>query len=120
AATAYSRLLRGAPGSIRPGLFAAGAFTTLVLFFLLRVLDEHKDAATDRMFRPELPVPRGLVSLGELRAIGIAALLIALALNTVLAPRLLCALGIFALWAALMTKEFFVGAWLRQHITAYL
>src|SRR5205809_501687 len=51
-AAAYSRLLRGVPGFIRPGLFAAGVFTTLVLFFLLRVLDEHKDATTDRLYRP--------------------------------------------------------------------
>jgi 4-hydroxybenzoate polyprenyltransferase len=119
-ATAYSRLLRGAPGYIPPSLFVAGVFTTLVLFFLLRVLDEHKDAATDRLYRPELPVPRGLTSLGELRAAGAAALAIAVALNALLAPRLLWALGIFALAVALMTKEFFAGPWLRRHVTAYL
>src|SRR4051794_33184144 len=119
-AAAYSRLLRGVPGFIRPGVFVAGVFTTLILFFLLRVLDEHKDATTDRRYRPELPVPRGLVTLVELRAAGLAALLLALLLNALLAPRLLWALAVFAVWAALMTKEFFIGAWLRRHVTAYL
>jgi 4-hydroxybenzoate polyprenyltransferase len=119
-AAAYSRMLRGAPGFIGPGLFAAGALTALVFFFLLRVLDEHKDAATDRLYRPDLPVPRGLISLAELRRIGGTAVIAALVLNALLAPALLWACLAVALFAALMTKEFFVRDWLRARPTAYL
>ena len=64
---AYSRMARGAGGFIPWPLLAVGALTSLGFFFTLRVLDEHKDADVDRRFRPELPVPRGLVSLRELR-----------------------------------------------------
>jgi 4-hydroxybenzoate polyprenyltransferase len=117
---AYSRSARGASGFIPLHVFAVGAFTAITLFFLLRVLDEHKDAAWDLRFRPELPVPRGLISLGELRRIAGAAVLLALIANLVVAPILLLPLLIVGLWATLMTKEFFVSDWLRAHPAAYL
>ena len=71
---AYSRLARGAPGCIPWPRYAVGAFTALVFFAWLRILDEHKDREIDRRWRPELPVPRGLVCLAELRRVGLAAL----------------------------------------------
>lgn len=117
---AFSRLARGEPGFIDVRLFAVGAFTALVFFFMLRVLDEHKDADLDRRYRPELPVPRGLVSLAELRWTGGAALAVAVALNAVFFPILMLPFLAVAVWATLMTTEFFVRAWLRVHITAYL
>lgn len=119
-AAAYSRLARGAPGFVPLDRFLVGVFTALVFFFLLRVLDEHKDAEVDRRYRPELPVPRGLVSLAELRRIGGAALALAVLLNALVAPVLLWACLAVAAWAALMTKEFFVPRWLRAHPAAYL
>src|SRR5213593_557307 len=114
---AYSRLSRGEPGFIRGPLFAVGALTALVFFFMLRVLDEHKDAEVDRRYRPELPVPRGLISLAELRAIGGASLAAVLALNAWLAPVLLLPFLATAAWATLMTREFFVRDWLRAHLS---
>lgn len=123
---AYSRLARrtqgfaAANGFVPWPLYAVGAFTSLVFFFTLRVLDEHKDASTDRRFRPELPVPRGLVSLAELRTVAAGAVAIAVALNAILAPVLLLPIGLIAVWATLMTKEFFVREWLRAHLSVYL
>src|SRR5438046_7239539 len=117
---AYSRLSRGEPGFIRGPLFAVGALTALIFFFLLRVLDEHKDADVDRRYRPELPVPRGLVTLAELRWIGGAALVLVLALNAWAGPALLVPILGVGAWATLMTKEFFARAWLRAHPAAYL
>src|SRR5262245_11131737 len=117
---AYSRLARGAPGFIPWSRFAAGAFTAIVFFFLLRVLDEHKDQDLDRQFRPELPVPRGLVTLAELRLAGIAAAALALAWNAALGLLYVALLLPAAIWASLMTKEFFARDWLRAHSTAYL
>jgi 4-hydroxybenzoate polyprenyltransferase len=119
-AAAYSRLARGAPGFIPTGRFIVGALTALVFFFMLRVLDEHKDAEVDRRYRPELPVPRGLVSLRELRAVGGGALAGVVLLNALVAPVLLWAMLAVAAWAALMTREFFVPRWLRAHMAAYL
>ena len=117
---AYSRLARGSSGFIPWSRFGVGAVTALVFFFMLRVLDEHKDQDVDRRFRPELPVPRGLVSLGELRAIGGAGLAVVVTLNALILPVLLVPVAIVAGWATLMTREFFVRDWLRAHPTAYL
>jgi 4-hydroxybenzoate polyprenyltransferase len=117
---AYSRLARGAEDFIPWSRFAVGALTAVVFFFMLRVLDEHKDADLDRRYRPELPVPRGLVTLGELRAVGVTALAVVVSLNALVLPVLLVPMAIVAAWAALMTREFFVRDWLRAHPTAYL
>jgi 4-hydroxybenzoate polyprenyltransferase len=117
---AYSRLARGESTFVAWRVFVVGAFTTVTCFFLLRVLDEHKDADVDRRYRPELPVPSGVISLAELRAIGGGAFALALLLNAWIAPRLLFPLGLSAAWAFLMTKEFFVRDWLRAHMAAYL
>jgi 4-hydroxybenzoate polyprenyltransferase len=117
---AYSRMARGAEGFIPWTRFGVGVFTALVFFFSLRVLDEHKDEDVDRRYRPELPVPRGLMTLRELRAIGSVALLAAVALNAVMLPVMLIPMAVVAVWASLMTREFFVREWLRAHPTAYL
>jgi 4-hydroxybenzoate polyprenyltransferase len=120
ASAAFSRIARHAPGTVSVTLLVVGSFTSLVCFFLLRVLDEHKDAEDDRRFRPELPVPRGLVTLAELRAVGTVAGASALLLNALLAPVMLLPLALVAAWATLMTREFFVRDWLRAHASAYL
>ena len=120
AAIGYARVARGAPGFAPPRVFLTASFTLLAAFFALRVADEHKDAGVDRVARPELPVPRGLVTLRELRTA--AALLGALALvaNVLLAPALLLPLAGVVLWLTLMTREFFVRDWLRRQPAIYL
>ena len=117
---AYSRLARGAPGFVPWRLLAVGAFTSITFFFLLRVLDEHKDRKVDARYRPELPVPRGLVTLAELRLVAFVLLALVVGLNLAVAPVLLVPCAIVAGWAALMTVEFFVRPWLRAHASAYL
>lgn len=119
-AAAFSRLARGEAGFIPLPRFAVGVFTALVFFLMLRLLDEHKDADVDRQYRPELPVPRGLVTLAELRRVGAVLVLTAVVLNLLVDPRLLIGMAIFGAWATLMTKEFFVRHWLREHHAVYL
>lgn len=120
AGMAWSRAARGAEGFVPVARWGTGALTMLVTFFLLRVADEHKDAALDRVTRPELPVPRGLVTLAELRVVGGLLALVVIALNAWVAPALLWPLLAVATWAALMTKEFFVAEWLRARHGLYL
>lgn len=120
AAIGYSRVARGAPGFAPLATFGAAAFTLLAAFFALRVADEHKDADIDRLARPELPVPRGLVTLHELRWTASVLALAALAINALLAPVLLLPLALIALWLTLMTREFFARDWLRRRPAVYL
>jgi hypothetical protein len=119
-AAAYSAAARGRAGLPPWPVLLVGLATALGFFFLLRVADEHKDAHVDRQFRPELPVPRGLVSLAELRRAGAAVALAAALANALVAPRLLWALVPAVAWAVLMAREFFVAEWLRAHSVAYL
>lgn len=120
AALGYSRVARGAAGFAAPAAYATAAFTLLAAFFTLRVADEHKDAAVDRLTRPELPVPRGLVTLAELRTAAAALVVGAVVLNALLAPLLLLPLAAVGAWLALMTREFFAREWLRRRPAIYL
>jgi 4-hydroxybenzoate polyprenyltransferase len=119
-AIAFSRLCRGASGFIPWPDYVACALTNIVLFFLLRVSDEHKDKALDAAYRPYLPVPRGLVTLKELRITGFALLLPVTLLNVVRYPALLPFYGITLVYLLLMRYEFFAGAWLNRHQVAYI
>ena len=120
AAIGYSRVARGAPGFASASVFLVASFTLLAAFFALRVADEHKDADLDRRTRPELPVPRGLVTLRELRAAASILGVLAIAANAVLAPALLLPLAAIGLWLTLMTCEFFAREWLRARPAVYL
>jgi 4-hydroxybenzoate polyprenyltransferase len=99
--------------------FAVAALTTFILFYQLRVADEFKDHTDDCRYAPERPVPRGLVSLRELGSSAVLLALLQLALTS-LKPGLWPFL--FAIWIyfALMSKEFFIGSWLRQHPVYYM
>jgi 4-hydroxybenzoate polyprenyltransferase len=58
-AVCLSALLRGDAPSLMA--LAVAVLVLFGFFFQLRVADEHKDNADDSKFRPERPVPRGLV-----------------------------------------------------------
>jgi len=87
-------------------------------FALLRIADEFKDYEDDVAFRPYRPVPRGLVTLRELAAVGLVCLVVLAGLAFILGNGLqwLIWLGFFAL----MSKEFFMAGWLKQHPLLYL
>ncbi len=119
-AIGYSRQLRGADGFIPGGLFLLCFLTNLSVFFLLRVADEHKDAEDDLKYRPHLPVPRGLVTLKELRVFGLSLLAITVALNAVYVPQMLPLLALTLGYLLLMRYEFFIPDWLRRHMGWYM
>jgi 4-hydroxybenzoate polyprenyltransferase len=117
-AVCLSALLRGAAPS-----WLAIAVAVLVLFglfFQLRVADEHKDNEEDTKFRPERPVPRGLVTLGELRVVALGVGVAQVGLTALLDPRLMVLLLVVWGWMAIMTKEFFVPKWLKARPLVYL
>ncbi|GAB2765838.1 UbiA family prenyltransferase [Rhabdobacter roseus] len=114
-AVSYSRICRGVEGFIDGTTFAVGAITTVSLFLLVRIADEFKDAADDARFRPELPVPRGLVSFRELGTLAVGAVVLQVALNALFFPKMLVLYLVVVTYLGLMTKEFFVAAWLKKH-----
>jgi len=114
-AISYSRICRGAAGFVGLKTFFTGIFITITLFFLVRIFDEFKDAKDDAMYRSELPVPRGLVSLRELAIIAIVIAILQIGVNLFFFPQMLVVYFIVIGYLLLMGKEFFVSAWLKKH-----
>jgi len=117
-AVCLSALLRG--GSPNPLAVLVAVLILFGVFFQLRVADEHKDNEDDTKFRPERPVPRGLVKLAELRGVALGIGVAQVALTAWLDWRLLGLLLLVWGWLALMTKEFFVPAWLKKRPLVYM
>lgn len=114
-AVAYSRICRGLTEFVSLDKFAVCIFNTITLFFILRILDEFKDQEDDRKYRSYLPVPRGLISLNELKYIGIATLAAQLIVTLVFFPKMLLLLALVYAYLFFMSKEFFVKAWLKRN-----
>ena len=100
-----------------PGFLALWAF-----FLLLRVFDEHKDFAADAVAHPGRVLQRGLVTLGQLKLIGAAAVLLQLGVSVwhdrgigAATAWWLAALA----WSLLMAREFFAPRWLRARLVLY-
>jgi 4-hydroxybenzoate polyprenyltransferase len=118
-AVAFSALLRGAPTPTW-SMFLTAFGVCLLMFLQLRIADEFKDAAEDARWRPYRPVPRGLVSLAELRVVFILAALAQSALVLLLEPLLMGVLAIAWSYLALMSVEFFCREWLKRRPVVYL
>ncbi|MEM9796400.1 MAG: UbiA family prenyltransferase [Pseudomonadota bacterium] len=100
--------------------YAAAFALVLILFFQMRVCDEVKDLEDDRRYRPERPIPRGLVSLRMIVGLGLATVPIAALIAIVYGHGLIWLLLLVWAWLAAMTFEFGVPAWLKARPWAYL
>lgn len=97
----------------------AGGVVVLLVFFHLRVFDEHKDFDGDVVAYPDRVLSRGDVTLKDLRVLGAIAIAVELALCAWIGPKALIAWAATLLFTVLMLKEFFVGAWLEKRIVLY-
>lgn len=113
-------MMRGAEGLPDALAFVAAYVSSLILFFQLRVADEFKDNVEDCLYQPERPVPRGLVKLKELAALGVLGAAVQVALSFTYEQSLLLPLALTWIYFALMSVEFFVGDWLRKRPFTYL
>jgi 4-hydroxybenzoate polyprenyltransferase len=114
-----SNLLRGAEAP-KPYAILVAVLVLFGFFLQLRIADEHKDNADDAKYRPERPVPRGLVTLAELRWVALALAVAQVALTASLDVRLLGLLVLVWAWMALMTKEFFAPKALKARPILYM
>lgn len=100
--------------------FAGVWLSVLIIFFQMRVADEHKDYDDDCRYRPERAVPRGLVSLRTLFFFSVSLGLVAFIVTSGLSLKLIFPLGLVWIWLYLMTVEFFVPDWLKPKTGLYL
>lgn len=119
-AIAYSRICRGGTGFIPWADYAIGVAATITLFFLVRVFDEFKDREDDARHRRYLPVPRGLITLAELRRTGLVVAVLQIAMIAWWQPRMLPLYGLVVGYLLLMGVEFFAPAWLKARQLLYI
>ena len=104
----------------RPDIrFLAVLLAATLAFLHLRVADELKDAAIDRLGRPDRPLPRGLVTEAELRGLGWAAMLAGVVLAATLGAAALTTYSIALLYMALSARDFWLGERIRRNIVVY-
>ncbi|MEN9354940.1 MAG: hypothetical protein RL318_2265 [Fibrobacterota bacterium] len=118
-ALAQAGVARHLGGRVDAGDLLRLALSCQAFFLLLRLCDEEKDLAEDRLHRPDRPLARGLLSLPELHAGQI--------LSWITFPVLLLSVhwssnawvAVTLVWTFLMRREFFLATWLRPRLTRY-
>ncbi len=114
----FAKKLSG--GSILPplGLIFVGV-ATLCFFFRMRLFDEVKDYEVDLNINPHRPLARGLISIREVKRtiLGLIVFELVLMSNLGVVPFFLYLFALF--YSLLMYEEFFIGDWLRPHLTTY-
>lgn len=118
----YARAITGDP---HPSVstFDVVAFSAVFGYFLLvRVLDEHKDYALDCINFPDRVLQRGLVTLDQLKVIGVLTLvpqiMVSILVDRGIGPVTFAWLVLFG-WTMLMLKEFFAHRWLEPRLVLY-
>ena len=84
-------------------------------FFMVRVIDEHKDFEEDSKFRNYRPVPRGLISLKVLKVLFVISFIAQFLITTLCGGSLLL---LVILWCAvlLLANDFFIKVFIDRHI----
>ena len=107
-------------GPVRLSLCEPAAFFVLLFFFFhLRVLDEHKDAADDRLAHPDRILSRGILTLPDLAVVGMVFGAIQLLLVLWLGGAAAVWWGAAMVYSLLMRVEFFAPEFLRRHVLLY-
>ncbi|PCH96859.1 MAG: manganese transporter permease [Rhodobacteraceae bacterium] len=100
--------------------FLAAFIIVLALFFQMRVCDEYKDLEDDMTYRPERPIPRGLVTLRLIIILGVLSMPITVFATWAWHPPVLWLLGLVWIWLLAMTAEFGSPTWLKARPILYL
>lgn len=123
AAFTWGRFLAG-QGPIEIGVFdLAGVFAATAFFLMLRVFDEHKDYEDDCRDHPGRVLQRGLITLGQLKAVGAVAIAAQLGYSLFADRGFGAATAIWLAvlgYSALTAKEFFCGDRLKLHKPLYV
>jgi 4-hydroxybenzoate polyprenyltransferase len=119
-AISYSRICRGEHGFIPIKHYFIGVFVTFTLFLLVRIFDEFKDKIEDALYRKYLPIPRGLVTLSELRTVAILVAILQLGAILVFQPQMIGLQLIVLVYLCLMGVEFFVPNYLKKRQILYI
>jgi len=99
--------------------YLTGGLVILTVFFHLRIFDEIKDYQTDLMVNPQRPLARGLISVEEAKKTALGLILAEILLSGAAGIPALLAINMVIIYSLIMYREFFIGKWLRPHLTTY-
>lgn len=85
-------------------------------FLMIRIVDEFKDYEEDCKYRPYRPVPRGLITLKELKILFIICVILQFVITYIFEPIAIFPLLIVWVFFAIMSKGFFIKKFLDKHI----
>ncbi len=85
-------------------------------FLMVRIIDEFKDYEEDCKYRPYRPVPRGLITLKELKVLFIICIALQIIVTILASPESIPFLIIVWIVFALMSKGFFIKKFLDKHM----
>ena len=89
---------------------------TFLQFLMVRIIDEFKDYKEDCKYRPYRPVPRGLITLKELKILFIICVILQFGITLFVEPvSVMYLIGVW-IFFALMSKSFFIKKFLDKHI----
>ncbi len=92
---------------------------TLSFFFRLRLFDELKDVEVDKINNPNRPLARGLIAITQVKAVIVVLVFLELLVSYQLGLNTLVIQAIAIGYSLLMYNEFFIGKFLRPHLTLY-
>ncbi len=92
---------------------------TTIFFFKLRCFDEVKDLDLDMKINPTRPLPRGLLSVFDMKDAIILCLVFENAIFYSIGLNAGVAMSIASVYSLIMYKEFFLGDWFRDKLTSY-
>lgn len=109
--------LTGTPSALKDILLVG--IMTFSFFFRMRLFDEIKDYEVDLVINPTRPLARGLLTIREVKF----AILVLIGLELVLASTFGFNLALVysgaVFYSLMMYEEFFIGDFLRPHLTTY-
>lgn len=98
------------------------AITLLLLFssFLrLRLFDEIKDYETDLKINPTRPMARGIITRDQVKLVLLVLIVFELLIGLTIGLPVFLMHSLAIGYSLLMYEEFFIGVFLRQHLTTY-
>jgi len=105
--------------AFEPVRFSASVILIFSFFFRLRCFDEIKDYEVDLLINPNRPLARGLLQIYQVQKMLLCLTIFELVLSACLGLYAWCAHAVAFSYSMLMYREFFIGRWLRRHLTTY-
>jgi 4-hydroxybenzoate polyprenyltransferase len=100
-------------------LYIPAFLLALSFFFRLRLFDEIKDYETDLKINPTRPLARGILTIKQVWDVDLYLIGFEIVLAGLISWYALVAQLIAIGYSLLMYREFFIGSWLRKHLTIY-